>query len=328
MSSDEIHPTALPSGGFVGAGHVKVYDDIAAAQDAWAASLPIEVTKPDTEAREAGVVVHFRYDGGEYELMGDVSRGEVGLVVTRSEIRAAPPSGVTTRLQRTAPIAEVLNAVRAYEALEEARRRGTRVVLGEEPAPGLFTAPAAEIPETSGRTAITDDLLRAVATAYMQETAPGKDRRAIRFDRPEGTVRTWISRARKDGWLGPGAKGRMGGEPGPKLIGWLREAMADPEIQRKDDAELSEAFALTTGPTKAALRAYDDISERDISHHMGLAPKLASFAAQARFGRPLSAELAERTARLNGDEDTAREEMAMELRQEIADRGITTEPGR
>jgi transposase len=46
---------------------------------------------------------------------------------------------------------------------------------------------------------------------------------AARFDRPEGTLRTWVSRARKEGWLGPGSKGRIGAEPGPLLLAWQLE---------------------------------------------------------------------------------------------------------
>ncbi|AWT47581.1 hypothetical protein HXP45_26800 [Streptomyces actuosus] len=56
----------------------------------------------------------------------------------------------------------------------------------------------------------------------MRETAPGKPQGATRrlseaYGRPEQTVRTWIARARKEGWLGPSAKGRAGAEPGPRL---------------------------------------------------------------------------------------------------------------
>lgn len=73
---------------------------------------------------------------------------------------------------------------------------------------------------------MTDDLLRRVAMAYLEETGPGKDRAAItrmeqRFDRPRGTILTWVNRARKEGWLGPAVRGRMGSEPGPKLANWI-----------------------------------------------------------------------------------------------------------
>ncbi|MFJ5174775.1 hypothetical protein ACIP68_13125, partial [Streptomyces griseoviridis] len=51
--------------------------------------------------------------------------------------------------------------------------------------------------------AITHQLVRRVAT---------------QFGRPTETIRTWLARARKEGWLAPAVKGRAGGEPGPKLL--------------------------------------------------------------------------------------------------------------
>jgi transposase len=74
-----------------------------------------------------------------------------------------------------------------------------------------------------GRAPLTDDLLRRVAVAYLEETAPGKDRAAVtrvaaRFDRPVKTINNWIARARNEGWLGPAAQGRAGADPGPRLL--------------------------------------------------------------------------------------------------------------
>lgn len=315
----------------MGATQVKAYDDIEAAQRACDAALPITLAKPSPEAKAQGILVHFRYDGGDYEMLGDVSRGDAGLVVTRTEIQASQPSGVTTRLLRTAPLAEALNAVRAHEALEEARRRGTRAILGQEPAAGLFTQSALNIPETSGRTTITDDLLRTVAHAYLQETAPGKDRRAIqrlatRFDRPEGTVRTWISRARKEGWLGPGARGRMGAEPGPKLLLWLGDAITGTEAVRKEAAIIAKEWGITArGPLKAALIAYDDPAERELSHQMGLPPLETAVAAQALFGQALSAELVERSGVAGATPESALGDLTAEIRAAFNDRSTGTD---
>lgn len=68
----------------------------------------------------------------------------------------------------------------------------------------------------------TDELLERVAIAYLRETEgsrpPGAMRRlAEEFDRPEGTVGSWVKRARALGWLGPTSPGRRGAEPGPRL---------------------------------------------------------------------------------------------------------------
>jgi transposase-like protein len=278
------------------------------------------------------VVAHFDYSPEDetWTVFGDVSRGAHGLVISRLEIKPAKTStGITGGLMRKIPTGELLGSVRAWAAVEAAKKEGTRALLGEEPIQGVFREGDEKVQQRGGRTPLTDDLLRHVAAAYLEETAPGSApgamrRVADRFGRPEETLRTWVTRARKDGWLGPSAKGRTGAEPGPKLLGWFRASVINPEFERKDDAALAEAFGLTAGPFKAALRAYDDISEREISFLMGIAPKLAAFASQARFGQPLSAELAERIGRLNGNEEAARAEMEQEIRGEIAERGIIT----
>ena len=47
---------------------------------------------------------------------------------------------------------------------------------------------------------------------------------------PINTVRHWVWRARKDGWLSKGEKGKAGAKPGPRLIEWLKtqEERGDP----------------------------------------------------------------------------------------------------
>lgn len=143
----------------------------------------------------------FDYAAGDVEIEGCLSRGSNGLTITRITVSAPLPGGVTHRMLRDAPLSAILQQARA----------------------GLAPAPeAAQVPKTSGRTPMTDELLRAVALAFIEETGPGKDRRAIqrmakRFERPEGTIRTWIARARKDEWLAPGSRGRIGAEAGRRL---------------------------------------------------------------------------------------------------------------
>lgn len=152
-------------------------------------------------------VFSFVWSQGGVEMCGDISRSPVGLVVTRVEVRA--PEGVTTSMLRGLPIDEMLRSTRARCA-------------PQLPEPTLCA------PVGPGHIRMTDDLLRDVALAYLKETAPGKDRGATRrmverFGRPQGTVQSWIKRARKEGWLTPGPSGRMGAEPGPKLLAWRAE---------------------------------------------------------------------------------------------------------
>lgn len=69
----------------------------------------------------------------------------------------------------------------------------------------------------------TNELMERVAVAYLRETMDGcppgfMGRLAAEFDKPEETVRSWVSRARSLGWLGPTSPGRRGAEPGPRLV--------------------------------------------------------------------------------------------------------------
>lgn len=222
VTEDEPELSAAPPGGFVGGARKRAADEIEARREAILAGLDVTVRWPSPAERAEGIAALFTYKDGPVEIEGHASRGDSGLVITRVQVIAPLPSGVTQRLLREAPLSEIMKQIRAYALFEQARREGTRVILGQEPAPGLFSPGDERVPQTSGRTPMSDELLRAVAVAFIEETGPGKDKRAIqrmaiRFDRPEGTLRTWIARARKEGWLAPGSKGRIGAEPGPKL---------------------------------------------------------------------------------------------------------------
>lgn len=68
----------------------------------------------------------------------------------------------------------------------------------------------------------TDQLMERVAMAYLREAGNGQPpgamkRLAEEFGRPEGTVRSWVGRARTLGWLGPTSPGHRAAEPGPRL---------------------------------------------------------------------------------------------------------------
>lgn len=223
VTEDEPQPSATPRGGFVSGRRVQVADEIEAKRRAALAELDVKLRWPSPAERASGVAAFFSLDHGGLSLEGELARGDTGLVISKVEVTAPLPRGITQRALKDAPLAGILRSIRAQVAYQEAMREGTRAFLGEEPAPGLFLPEDVQIPKTSGRTELTDELLRQVALAFIEETGPGKDKRAIqrmveRFDRPEGTLRTWISRARKAGWLAPGSKGRIGAEPGPKLI--------------------------------------------------------------------------------------------------------------
>ncbi|MFJ9536636.1 hypothetical protein ACIRPX_05195 [Streptomyces sp. NPDC101225] len=148
--------------------------------------------------------------GGDWSVEGTASRTAGGLVISSLDVRADGKalSGVTAAMLRKVPVGVILNHVRADV---------TRMSPPEPKDEG-----AKRPPRRGGRAALSDDLLRGLALAYLRETSPGSapgalGRLAAEFERPEGTIRTWLARARADGWLGPSVKGRAGAEPGPRL---------------------------------------------------------------------------------------------------------------
>lgn len=162
----------------------------------------IQISAPSPADAARGVACHFNWDGGDLQATGRVSRGPQGLVVTRVEITTSASTGITHGLFRQAPLGDVLRAANTWLQPQ---------------------APSDDYVIPPGRVLVTDDLLRHVALVYLEESGPGKNRALLqrleaRLGRPVGTVRGWVQRAREDGWLGPGIQGRMGAEPGPKLI--------------------------------------------------------------------------------------------------------------
>lgn len=194
----------------------------------------IELSRPPDAAREAGEVARFLWRGEDMNVAGSVIRSDAGLVISRAEITAQAAAGVTHHLLRKVPLGSLLAEARAHVAANE---------------PPALEAPSDGASNTgSGYVAMTDDHLRKVAMAYLRETAPGKDRAAIsrmeqEFGRPRGTILTWITRARKEGWLGPAVRGRLGSEPGPKLNAYaVEEGIDEPEPLRRPNGLLTDDF--------------------------------------------------------------------------------------
>ncbi|GAA1557007.1 hypothetical protein [Streptomyces globosus] len=187
-----------------------------------------------TEAEAAcGVVRKFAKGGTDWRANGDVSRGPQGLVITRLEVRPYGDAGasVTSRMLRDVPVGAILDDVRYHLAVEELKGTPTvgpitsTVFTGQTPTRTADEIIAASSPAKAapGRAALPDELMQAVAEGYIAESAPGKSRGAVKrlavaLGRPEATVSSWVVKARRDGWLGPGAAGREGAEPGPRLL--------------------------------------------------------------------------------------------------------------
>lgn len=148
-----------------------------------------------------------------WRLEGEVTRGAHGLAITELTIAPDPElaGGITGALMRDIPIGALLDYVR-----DQVTRTTTSVL-------GSVAAEAGAAQRRGGRQAISDQLLREVAMLYLDETGPGKAAGAVariaeRYGRPEETIRTWLARSRKAGWLGPSKKGKAGADPGPRLI--------------------------------------------------------------------------------------------------------------
>lgn len=227
--------------------------------------MQLQLAEPSQEESTAGAVAHFRQDTPDgWTVAGTVSRGPNGHVISHLQVWPGrpddPPSGsVTTRMLHDIRVGQIINAVRYWEMQMKVRSMAARMEYepGDERAEHLLTeafseplhAPGSKVtiktadqilssstPQKSqpGRAPLPDELLRQVAEGYLVESAPGKPRGAVKrlaqqLGRSENTVSRWVSRARKDGWLGPGRQGHEGAEPGPRLTAARSEAEAAEE---------------------------------------------------------------------------------------------------
>lgn len=190
-------------------------DDLLRAAEAAYSGLPLAIEDPTDEELATGVR-RFSYSEGGWAVNGRARMEGSAAQLLSIEIRPTPPSEtVTASLVKAIPVGRITGSIQTLLALDRARRQGAVASETREP--------EASQSRRGGKPSVTGDLLRELAEAYLSETSEGKPphplgRIAERFGRPEETVRTWLARARKEGWLAPGVKGRAGGEPGPRLL--------------------------------------------------------------------------------------------------------------
>ena len=98
-----------------------------------------------------------------------------------------------------------------------------------EPEPGELTTLAKYLRKgpSKGRAAHSPEFHRATALMYLK-LWPQHGQRVVKamaeeMGRPRDTVSTWVRRSREEGWLSKGTQGKAGGEPGPKLVEWMKE---------------------------------------------------------------------------------------------------------
>jgi hypothetical protein len=177
----------------------------------------------------------FTYSSPEgWTATGTVTRTRRrGVVISEIAFHArleedGAPGAVTSSDLRKAPTGEIVAAAMRSPELPPYEY--------EQPAPPV----SSDDRPRPGRVPITDGQLREIAVLYLEETAPGKPRGAIkRIAERKGmstpTVGRWVMRAREAGWLGPAVPGREGGEPGARLV-ITADLTADGEVTPARDA--------------------------------------------------------------------------------------------
>lgn len=170
----------------------------------------------------------FRTSWGYFDQWGDfiddtapAGEDEVGEAESRQLI--------TSDLLRRIPLGRIIALAQQRLAQEEWRTEGVMVLMGNDRGPDELTSEETSALESAveaarqtkrGRPPLPDDLLEAVAHAYLEEAIAGAGllrRMSARFARPEATVRDWIAAARGAGFLTPAQPGRRGAGPGPRL---------------------------------------------------------------------------------------------------------------
>lgn len=166
-----------------------------------------------THARDRESIADYTYVSKD----GWTARGMLGYAIEgglylQSLTIDAPAGGrITTKMLRDLPLTDIL-----------AKARNTDFIVEATIAEHVKPIPPAESKGT-GRTPLSEDLLREVALGYLDQTAPGMGRGAVkrlaeRMGVDQKTMSRYVFRARQTGWLGPAVHGREGSEPGPKLI--------------------------------------------------------------------------------------------------------------
>lgn len=174
----------------------------------------------------------FRMDWGYYDVWGDFvgPDGPFGPEEDDDEDQE-PADGplITSDLLRRIPLGTIIARAQRSLAQDEWRQEGIMVLMGPDRAPENMTPAETEALETGARAAaetrrgrppVSDEHLSAVAHAYLEQAQRGPgltSRLASQFDRPEATVRDWITMARRRGFLTPAVRGRRGAAPGPRL---------------------------------------------------------------------------------------------------------------
>jgi hypothetical protein len=151
------------------------------------------------------VLPHGRYDHEEDEGAMD-DQLDADLSVTPTLLKSVPLGRLMAQVH-----SDLFRRAATTSDTEQWARLVRQVAEEESVAPSPRT----------GRPALSHDLLREVAVAYLEEAENGRGltaRLAVRFDRPQATVRDWIRAARREHFLTEAEPGRAGAAPGWRLL--------------------------------------------------------------------------------------------------------------
>lgn len=157
-------------------------------------------------------IAEFTYDFADgSRARGILGHGASGLYLQTISVDSPPGGRVTTKMLREVPLTDILAAVQRTDFIQ------ARIYSSHQ------EQQQASESKKPGRTPLSDDLMREVALGYLDQTAPGMGRGAVkrlaeRMGVDQKTMSRYVFRARQTGWLGPAIHGREGSEPGPKLI--------------------------------------------------------------------------------------------------------------
>jgi hypothetical protein len=188
----------------------------------------LEISRPP-EARNNDSIADYSYiDKDGWRARGTLGYSTEGGLYLQSLTFEPPPGGrITAKMLRELPLTDIVAKARSAEIIANALHEAQAEMVPEKPTGA--TGP--------GRTPLSEDLLREVALGYLDQTAPGMGRGAVkrlaeRMGVDQKTMSRYVFRARQTGWLGPAIQGREGSEPGPKLIAESSQPRSRLHVQR------------------------------------------------------------------------------------------------
>ena len=196
--------------------------------------LPVVNMSPRHGDRKDGIVGRFGLRDPEGNWLLEVGCRRTpggGLVIAQITIEPDTGSmdvGVTAKTLRKIPVGRILDAIKVLVETRLLQEQGTRLLLGEEPAEVRYDPfpVGALAPRRGGRPPLSDELLREVALAYLEAAKEGNainETLARKFNRPNETIRTWVRKSRRAGWLGEARQGASTMTLGPRLVEALAE---------------------------------------------------------------------------------------------------------